>query len=95
MSASDEIQILKESEEYVDLGFKVDGAVPTAGVEAVILPHPGRPLEADWDAAELVGGAWKILIGPNLAFGLYDIWVRHADNPEKTVRCARRAIRII
>jgi hypothetical protein len=91
---SDE-EIPKETKEYIDLGFKVDGAVPTAGVEAVMLPHPSRPLETDWAPAEQVGGAWCIFIGPDLPYGHYDIWARHTSNPEKTVRVARRAIRII
>jgi hypothetical protein len=91
---SDEIP--KETKEYVSLGFKVDGVVPTSGVEAAFLAHPqARPTSGDWQTAELVDGDWRILVGPDLTIGYYDVWARHTSNPELTVRVARRAIRVI
>ena len=96
---SDEIP--KESKEYVSLGYRKDGTIPVAGVQAVMLPRGTRPLEGQWVAAELVDADWRILVGsgqptsPTWDYGDYDIWARLETNPEKTVRVARRAIRII
>jgi hypothetical protein len=96
---SDEIP--KETKEYIALGYRKDGTIPAAGVQAVMLPRGTRPLEADWVNAELVDDDWRILVGNGLAtsptweFGEYDIWARLETDPEKTVRVAKRAIRII
>jgi hypothetical protein len=96
---SDEIP--KESKEYVTLGYRKDGTIPTAGVQAVMLPRGTRPQEPDWVNAEFVDDDWRILVGtgqptsPTWEFGDYDIWARLETDPEKTVRVARRAIRII
>jgi hypothetical protein len=95
---TDEIPL--ETLEYINLGFKVDGAVPASGVEAAFLHHPTtgtvpRPTTGDWKPAELLEGEWRLFVGPDLTTGYYDVWARHTDNPEQTVRVARRAIRVI
>ena len=89
-------EIPRESKEYISLGFKVDGTVPGTGVEAAFIAHPQtRPTTGDWKPAELLDGEWRILVGPDLTIGYYDVWARHTDNPETTVRVARRAIKVI
>lgn len=60
------------------------------GVRVAFLLHAGKPVDADWHAAELVGGDVRILIGTGggahtLAPATYRMWVE-LDAPPELIR---------
>lgn len=79
------IRYLLESNEFHPVRLTVDGTIHATGVEFAVMPDDVRPLLADFDPADILGGVTGIYTNPTMARtkGAYRVWARVTDvSPE-------------
>lgn len=82
-----DIHVAAQDVRYLTIPFTsdVDEATITSPEVAIVAGVDAVPAAADWDTAEKITGALRVLLGATpfvLAVGWHTAWARFTDNPE-------------
>lgn len=80
------ITIPRESIEYVEVAFTIDGTPVTSGVSMAFTSDNDRP--TDWQAATALENGKVGRLVHDLEPGLYGVWTKVTDSPEVPVAYA-------
>lgn len=81
--------IERESVEFMEIDFLLDGVVQIANVEFAVVGKRQRP--TSWTAAAISNGRTAVLIdGPTLGIGAFDVYVKQTGGTESPVLPAVR-----
>lgn len=84
MRGKHEVDVQRESVEFLEIDVTLDGVVLTSDVSFCVVPTWDRP--ATWVASEMSNGRTAVLInGPALGKGKFDVYVRYAGATESPI----------